>query len=543
MPRILLGIILFSLVIRIIGINSYPPSLNWDEVSHGYNAYSILETRKDEWGVPFPSIFRAYGDYKLPVYIYLTALSELIFGVNEFAVRLPSALAGVGTVLFSYFLVTKLFKDKKIALLTAFLVAIEPWTFFLSRIALEANVALFFIVSGIYFFLLGVQKKSWHLALSFLLLGLSVWTYNSARIFVPLLLLFALIIYRRDLLKILKNKTLATVCILLSAIFFIPMFVQLINSSGQARYGWVRILDEGAIASIEEQRNASELDPIVTKLIYNRPVYFLTEFVGNYFSHFSPSFLFLNGGDNYQFNIPNKGLLYIIDLPLFYLGMFIAFKNIKNKNYQLIIVWMLLAPIASSLTREAPHTLRNIVFLPVPMILTSVALSKVFKGNLVIFYIIAASMSFVFYISHYIEYSRNYSHAWQYGNQEVVSFIKNKYHQYDNIIITKKYGEPHEFVLFYWPWDPEKYQSDQNLNRFYQSNWYWVDGFDKFYFLNDEDVPQSDKMLTTESGEEINCENQRCLLITSPVNPPEGWEKLDEIKFLNSDVAYEIYQN
>jgi len=31
--------------------------LNWDEVSHGYNAYSILKTGKDEWGKTFPLIF------------------------------------------------------------------------------------------------------------------------------------------------------------------------------------------------------------------------------------------------------------------------------------------------------------------------------------------------------------------------------------------------------------------------------------------------------------------------------------------------------
>lgn len=105
-------LILLSFLIRTIYINSFPPALNWDEVSHGYNAYSILNTGKDEWGVNFPTIFRAYGDYKLPVYIYLTTISELLFGLNAFAVRFVSVLAGVGIVIFGYLLGKKLWNEK-----------------------------------------------------------------------------------------------------------------------------------------------------------------------------------------------------------------------------------------------------------------------------------------------------------------------------------------------------------------------------------------------------------------------------------------------
>ena len=73
--KILLLVLLLASVLRFSVISKVPPSLNWDEVSHGYNAYSILKTGKDEWGVLLPTIFRAYGDYKLPVYIYITAIS------------------------------------------------------------------------------------------------------------------------------------------------------------------------------------------------------------------------------------------------------------------------------------------------------------------------------------------------------------------------------------------------------------------------------------------------------------------------------------
>src|SRR5690606_7450646 len=135
---------------RFLYLDEIPVSLNWDEVSHGYNAYSILRTGKDEWGQTMPLIFRAYGDYKLPVYIYLTAISEAVFGVNEFAVRFVSALAGVGIVYFMYLLGERLY-SKRVGLWSAFLAALSPWSLFLSRGAFEANLGLLFAIAGLYF--------------------------------------------------------------------------------------------------------------------------------------------------------------------------------------------------------------------------------------------------------------------------------------------------------------------------------------------------------------------------------------------------------
>lgn len=543
MSRFYLGVIvLLALVLRFSFLSSYPPSLNWDEVSHGYNAYSVLQTGKDEWGVSFPTIFRAYGDYKLPVYIYLTALSESIFGLNEFAVRFPSALAGVGTVVFTYLLVKQLFKDQKIALLGAFLVAIEPWSFFLSRVALEANVAVLLITSGVYFFLIAVNKKGNYLLLSALLLGLSVWTYNSARIFVPFLSVSLLFVYR-DKLKKGLHKSILFVSAIILLLFFVPMFLQLIDTKGQARYENVRILDQGAIATIENSRNGSDLPDVIDKLIYNRPVYFATKFTQNYISHFLPNFLFFQGGSNFQFNVPNYGLLHVVSLPLYYVGILLTFKNLSKKEYKLLSFWLLLAPIASSVTREAPHTLRSIVFLPIPMIFVSLAAIKLLNKKYLVGYLILLAIFFGAYLQKYIQYNYEYSSSWQYGYKDAVSFIKDNYDKYQTVIISKKYGEAHEFLLFYMSWNPEDYRNDIKLNRFYQTNWYWVDGFDKFYFVNDWEIPQDGNAFITESNVQINCDTQSCLLVTSPNNKPNSWNKIKEVKFLNNETVFELYEN
>ena len=555
----LILVVFFAAILRFFSITGIPPSLNWDEVSHGYNAFSILKTGKDEWGEIFPVIFRAYGDYKLPVYIYLTALSESFFGVNEFAVRFPSALAGVGSVIFTYLLVVELFSRdkkllttdfKKLASLSALLVAIEPWSFFLSRGAFEANLALFLFVGGMYFFLKASRKPNYYL-LSTMCFGLTVWTYNSYRVFTPLLLLTLIVLFKSELLKALKkNKNLTTYYLLLTAFFFLPMFYQLLNPAGQARYGNVAILDEGAIAQINQERNSG-----CPRIYCNKFTYFAPRFLKNYFSHFSPGFLFLEGGTNYQFSTPARGLINPINSLFLIIGLIYLIRS-KSNVAGVLISWLLLAPIPSSLTREAPHVLRTITVLPIPMILASygvLVFIRELKSRPRVFvltiYIIVTAIYLENYLVKYLgEYRRNYSWSWQYGYKQVVDYAKTFYDRYDKIIVTKKYGEPHEFILFYWPWNPEKYRNDANLTRFYQSNWYWVDAFDKFYFVNDWQINEEgeDKYeFKLESGESVLClvNSVKCLLVTSPGNVPEGWEKLETINFLDGQPAFEIYSN
>lgn len=551
-------VVLFAAILRFLYLNSNPPSLNWDEISHGYNAYSILKTGRDEWGNFMPSIFRAYGDYKLPVYIYLTSISELFLGVNEFAVRLPSVLAGIGIVVFTYLIVSEIFKEKKIALLSSFLVAVEPWTLFISRPAFEANLALFFFLAGAYFLVKSFVQEKKSLFLSAILFGLSVWTYNSFRIFTPLFIAAAVFLYRNALKEWVKqNQTTSKKVGFILLLFFVPMFYQLVTSSGGARYSKVAILDEGAINRINEQRNSLNYPAPIPRLLANKITYFAAGFGKNYLSYLNPKYLFFEGGSQYQFSVPNTGLLYVINLPFLLLGLYQLLK-LKNKEGYLLLSWLLLSPVAGSLTREAPHVLRSTTMLPIPMILSSLGfifvLNKIKKGYkhiTVLVYIIAVLLSLENYLTNYFgDYKKYYSNAWQYGYKEVVEYIKQNQDGYAKIVMTKKYGEPHEFILFYLKYNPKSYLTDKNLNRFNQSGWWWVDGFDKYFFVNDWDVPKEGSKFIQESKKVIDCRQAKCLLITSPGNVPNNgknspseWRKIRTINFLDGSVAFELYEN
>lgn len=543
---ILYVVLIFSFLLRVIDLHNLPPSLNWDEVSHGYNAYSILKTGEDEWGVRMPLIFKAYGDYKLPVYIYATVPAIAVFGLNEFSVRIVSALSGTLLVLYSYLVIYEFLRKKSIAIAAAILVSLSPWSLFLSRIALEANLALFLIVSGVYYFILGIRKKNWNLPLSICLFSFSIWTYNSARIFVPFLLISLFLIFRKELLKVTRErKKLFILSSIILAVFFLPMFVQLFQIQGNARYDAIKILDSGAIAQIVENRNTSALPDPLARLINNKLTYFFQQFIQNYISSFSPSFLFTNGGSHYQFSIPGRGLLYIINAPLFLLGLIVTLKSFKQKQNLIMLTWLILSPIAGSTTRDAPHTLRTFVMFPALVyfiVLGVYQISKLTKKKLfaVFIYSFALVVFFIYYFYDYTtSYAKEYSWAWQYGYKTIVNYVEKNYEKYDQIIVTKKYGEPHEFFLFFLKYDPAKYKTDSNLIRFNQSNWFWVDHFDKFWFVNDWQV----KDLVTESKHKIDCSESKCLLITSPDNAPDGWDRIEIVNLLDNTPAFEIYEN
>ena len=146
------------------------------------------------------------------------------------------------------------------------------------------------------------------------------------------------------------------------------------------------------------------------------------------------------------------------------------------------------------------------------------------------FAILIVTISQIQFWHRYQEYGRTYSRYWQYGYKQVVDFTKLDYSKYNKFYITKFYGEPHEFFLFYWPWPPRTYQNSANKTWRYQTDWYWIDAFDKFQFVNDWDIAK----LTIPPNS---------LLITSPGNYPLLNSKIiKSIYFLDQTPAFDIVE-
>src|SRR3989344_1097265 len=198
-------IIVLAIFLRFYRLNINPPSLYWDETAFGYDAYSILKTGRDHHGQFMPLFFESFQDWKLHGYFYLLVPSIKLFGLTEFAVRFPSALLSLFTIIVLFFLVKELTKNINLALTSSFFLSISPWHIQFARGGFESSAGLFFVSLASFLFLRGLtKKKSLYFFASLVLFAFSVYTYHAYRIFTPLLILGLFLTSLKEIKKIFR---------------------------------------------------------------------------------------------------------------------------------------------------------------------------------------------------------------------------------------------------------------------------------------------------------------------------------------------------
>ncbi|NPA52843.1 MAG: glycosyltransferase family 39 protein [Aquificae bacterium] len=114
---------------------------------------------------------------KPPLTYWSIALSSLIFGLNEFAVRLPIVLYAIGSIILTFLIAMRLYKNVHIAFYSLFVVMFSVQFFINSRYASPEIPLTFFFTLTLYFFLVGYQTKRWiYIYLSYLALSLTILT-------------------------------------------------------------------------------------------------------------------------------------------------------------------------------------------------------------------------------------------------------------------------------------------------------------------------------------------------------------------------------
>jgi len=476
---LLVFIIFIASALRLWQLGNVPPSPDWDEAALAYNAYSIIETGKDEYGKFLPVVLRSFDDYKPALYTYLAVPSILAFDVNTFSVRLPSAIFGVLTVLATYFLVFELFKRKDLALLSSFLLAISPWHIQFSRVAFETNVGVAFNVFAILFFLKGL-KRPWLLSVSTICMTLGIYVYQSEKAFVPLLALVLFFVFRKELFSV--KRIYLGVAIITGCIFIFPMFLNivtdknvLLRAKGVSIFTYQTAVLED---SLEKKNDDIKSGNLAGEILHNRRVIYSTDIISGYLSHFDLNWLFIKG-DLIRHHAPGMGLMYLWELPFLLIGIyFLLFGNFPKKSKLFIFLWFLITPIPASATIELPHAVRTMNFLPTFQIFVAIGLVSIYKfflknkifKSLTFFYLLFAIFNFLYYLNQYFV-QQNYFHSdfWQYGYKQAVEKVEKIQDKYKKIVVSNQQplDKSHMFFLFYMKYSPEKYQHENNLGSGY----------------------------------------------------------------------------
>ena len=274
LSKIFFGLILvLALVFRFWHLNSLPAGLNWDEISHGYNAYSILKTGKDQWGIKLPVFnFRAYGDYPTTLNLYLTIPFIQVFGLNALAIRLPAAILGLLFVVLVYFFVKYISQNTTTALFAMLLAAVSPWSLFPSRGVFQSNLSQLLFLLGLLLFYHALKKPKLFL-LSLLSFGLSMYAYHNTRIIAPMTIVLLFVAYFKELKKLFyPHKLLLIFSLVLFLFLAIPNLLNLFSPESTARNRWVGIINPNTINLINESRRLYTGPAILNRLINNKIV-------------------------------------------------------------------------------------------------------------------------------------------------------------------------------------------------------------------------------------------------------------------------------
>lgn len=532
---VLLIIILIAAFLRFFQLGTNPPSLTWDEAAWGYNAYSLGIDGRDEFGRFLPyDYLESFGDFKPPVYAYLDIIPVKLLGLNEFAVRFPSAILGTLTVLLTYFLTKRIFENSnsknslKIPIVATALLAISPWHILLSRAAFEANVATFFIVFGVYAFLRGIQDKSKFLILSSVSFVLSLYTFNTSRVFVPLLIIALAILYHKKLLQI---KRLSISAAIIGLIIILPSINFLLSPQARLRYQEVNIFSNVDIVRTANREIENDHNAWWSKIIHNRRIFYAREYAKHYFDNLSFNFLFIKGDGNPKFSTQDIGQMYIWELPFLLIGTMMLFR-LREKNWLIIPIWLVLGIIPAATARETPHALRIETTLPTFQILVAYGIIYTFiflKKYQRIFASLLSliiGLTFVYFLHvYFVLYPWEFSGDWQYGYKDSIAYVKSNQKDYEHVVVTDSLGRPYIYYLFFLQVPPSEFRKTAIIKRdaFGFVN---VEGFSKYRFPKITQAASiTGKTLYITSSEES---------ITSGVKPLKIFYKLDRTPTLKA---------
>ncbi|OGY43325.1 MAG: hypothetical protein A2731_00455 [Candidatus Buchananbacteria bacterium RIFCSPHIGHO2_01_FULL_39_8] len=310
--------------------------------------------------------------------IYLAVPFYRIFNTQTVLIFRFIALVFNSGFIILTFLLLKNFFSEKLALVAAALLAIWPWSIKAGSIGYNAYLLLFLYSAGLYLFFLAMKKGRLVFYFSAVFFwAISFYTYSLSFVWVPLFLLIIFIIYRRDinLKHFIYSLIFLLILIIPISLFFLKNQFHLVTLN----YFLFFNIPDLAI---------SRFDTISIFTLYDG-VWIALNYFFNYFLHFALLFLSYNPtSDSFWFY-----LVYLWDVPLIFLGLFVCLKNFKqNKFYQLLVIWFFTYPLASSFINAEGgfSSTRDIHSLPLLAILSAIGI-LIFWDSLKKLYLIKLS--------------------------------------------------------------------------------------------------------------------------------------------------------
>jgi hypothetical protein len=330
------------------------------------------------------------------------------------------------------------------------------------------------------------------------------------------------------------------VAVLIFGVVASPIAYNIIFGYAAERYSQFSVFSDIEISHEIDLKRVEGGNTLVEKIFHNKPISWGKKILANYTSAFSPQFLFKEGDVTFRHSIHSVGEFYWMELPFIILGLFVMVKK-KDEWSKFFLIWLLLAPIPSSITRDgAIHATRLILMLPPLVVILAVGFDHLtgmkfynsvrenptlqggdesnsdmssslgkpcplgrggcHKKRIILILISALFiLEFTYYLhSYFVDYPRESWRWWHEGYKESMLFMKSIEGSYERIVFNNTYEPALIRFLFWWQYPPEKfhriftgdkdsvniltnYNGFELENRYYfgyiNSNKVWVENF------------------------------------------------------------------
>jgi len=258
---------------------------------------------------------------------------KTFFGTRLVDLRVIPVAFGLGTIALTIDLANRLY-GRAASLLAGCGVAVMPWAIYYSRLYFPASeyifVSLLMIYSGV---ALVHQRPRWWLLVCCASAAVTIYIYPASIVSTPLLLVVIAACYRKSVSRLPASTWLWGPLLLLALL--VP-------------YAWAHVVN---ITSGTATINGV----IGTRQLFRSGLPFATEmvhFIRSYFSYFTPAYLLFHGDPNPAQSVQSIGEVGPIIAGLGIVGMFMSITKMRNPQYLLVFMLLLVFPVGDALTLQ-----------------------------------------------------------------------------------------------------------------------------------------------------------------------------------------------
>lgn len=321
-------------------IAQIPAGFYIDELNIAVSAKHIAQNLHDEHSAYLPLYFEGFGEYKNPVYIYLVAGMFKLFGASFGVLKLTSWLCFVVALWGFYKLSQLLWQDWRTQNFALLVFSFLPQYFIISRTGFELVATIPLLVWSLYFLLKSILKTEklrvtlLNAFISGVLFALTIYSYSTMRVGVPLILGAALLFYG---IKYWKQGLALAVGLALAIIPFVNFLLTTHNLT----------------------KRFDSISYVATKSLTTDQK--LEIFKNEYKKYWKPVFLYKTGDKNLRHSTGQIGIIFFVIFLLMWLQFaryIMDYKRVTREEWFMLSL-LLLSVVPAAMTDEnTPHAMR-----------------------------------------------------------------------------------------------------------------------------------------------------------------------------------------